>query len=150
MALQRIQKELSDINKKADDYKNITVQMVGDDAFHWQATINGDDESPYRDGVFFLDVKFPKDYPFRPPEVKFDTKIYHCNVNEADGKICMAILKDDWSPALTVIKVLTEIETLLRKPNPDDAVNSDAAALYKSNIEEYNKKAEDYTAKYAQ
>ena len=56
-------------------------------------------DSPYEGGVFFLDIRFPNDYPFKPPKIKFVTKIYHCNVN-AKGGICLDLLKENWSPAL--------------------------------------------------
>jgi ubiquitin-protein ligase len=69
-----------------------------------QATIMGPDDSPYAGGVFFLDIHFPADYPFKPPKVSFTTRIYHCNIN-ANGGICLDILKDQWSPALTISKV---------------------------------------------
>jgi ubiquitin-conjugating enzyme E2 D/E len=60
-------------------------------------------DSPYSGGVFFLEITFPVDYPFKPPKVAFKTKIYHPNIN-ANGSICLDILKEQWSPALTVAK----------------------------------------------
>jgi ubiquitin-protein ligase len=60
-------------------------------------------ESPYSGGVFFLSITFPVDYPFKPPKVSFTTKIYHPNIN-ANGSICLDILRDQWSPALTISK----------------------------------------------
>jgi ubiquitin-conjugating enzyme E2 D/E len=67
--------------------------------------ISGDvkGESPYAGGVFFLSIMFPTDYPFKPPKVSFTTKIYHPNIN-ANGSICLDILRDQWSPALTISK----------------------------------------------
>ena len=60
-------------------------------------------DSPYAGGVFFLSIAFPTDYPFKPPKVSFTTKIYHPNIN-ANGSICLDILRDQWSPALTISK----------------------------------------------
>ena len=60
-------------------------------------------DSPYSGGVFFLSITFPTDYPFKPPKVSYQTKIYHPNIN-ANGSICLDILRDQWSPALTISK----------------------------------------------
>jgi ubiquitin-conjugating enzyme E2 D/E len=63
----------------------------------------GPSDSPYSGGVFFLSIHFPTDYPFKPPKVNFTTKIYHPNIN-SNGSICLDILRDQWSPALTISK----------------------------------------------
>uniref|UniRef100_A0A668S2Y6 E2 ubiquitin-conjugating enzyme n=1 Tax=Oreochromis aureus TaxID=47969 RepID=A0A668S2Y6_OREAU len=81
---------------------------------------------PYHGGVFFLSVHFPTDYPFKPPKVAFTTKIYHPNIN-SNGSICLDILRSQWSPALTVSKVLLSICSLLCDPNPDDPLVPDIA-----------------------
>lgn len=60
-------------------------------------------DSPYAGGVFFLAIHFPTDYPFKPPKVNFTTRIYHPNIN-SNGSICLDILRDQWSPALTISK----------------------------------------------
>ena len=69
-----------------------------------QATIMGPGDSPFSGGVFFVSIHFPPDYPFKPPKVSFQTKVYHPNVN-SQGSICLDILKEQWSPALTISKV---------------------------------------------
>ncbi|OXB71524.1 UNVERIFIED_CONTAM: hypothetical protein H355_011476 [Colinus virginianus] len=107
--------ELNDLSK--DPPTNCSAGPVGDDMFHWQATIMGPEDSPYSGGVFFLNIHFPSDYPFKPPKVNFTTKIYHPNIN-SQGAICLDILKDQWSPALTISKVLLSISSLLTDPNP--------------------------------
>jgi ubiquitin-conjugating enzyme E2 D/E len=99
------------------------------------STIQGPPDSPYAGGVFFLDIHFSEDYPFKPPKVHqfsrcgarisdgwlvqvvFRSRIYHCNVN-SKGEICLDILKDNWSPALTISKVLLSICSLLADCNP--------------------------------
>uniref|UniRef100_A0A3B4AMX6 UBC core domain-containing protein n=1 Tax=Periophthalmus magnuspinnatus TaxID=409849 RepID=A0A3B4AMX6_9GOBI len=64
---------------------------------------------PYQNGVFFLTIHFPTDYPFKPPKVAFTTRIYHPNIN-SNGSICLDILRSQWSPALTISK--GKIQTL--------------------------------------
>ncbi|KAJ1440892.1 ubiquitin-conjugating enzyme [Ochromonadaceae sp. CCMP2298] len=108
----------------------------------------GPDESPYSGGVFFLDIHFPADYPFKPPKVSFTTRIYHCNIN-SNGGICLDILKEQWSPALTVSKVLLSICSLLTDPNPEDPLVPEIAQILKSNRTQHDATAREWTAKYA-
>lgn len=105
-------------------------------------------DSAYQGGVFFLTVHFPTDYPFKPPKIAFTTKIYHPNIN-SNGSICLDILRSQWSPALTVSKVLLSICSLLCDPNPDDPLVPDIAQIYKSDKEKYNRHAREWTQKYA-
>lgn len=69
-------------------------------------------DSPYSGGVFFLAIHFPTDYPFKPPKVNFTTRIYHPNIN-SNGSICLDILRDQWSPALTISKGQPSLPPLL-------------------------------------
>jgi len=129
MALKRINKELQDLGR--DPPAQCSAGPVGDDLFHWQATIMGPPESPYQGGVFFLTIHFPTDYPFKPPKVAFTTRIYHPNIN-SNGSICLDILRSQWSPALTISKVLLSICSLLCDPNPDDPLVPEIARIFKT------------------
>ena len=146
MAMKRIQKEYNDFNK--DPPAQCSAGPIADDLFHWQATIMGPSESPYEGGVFFLEIHFPTDYPFKPPRIAFNTKIYHPNIN-SNGSICLDILRTQWSPALTVSKVLLSICSLLTDPNPDDPLVPEIARLFKTNKRGYEQAAKNWTAKYA-
>jgi ubiquitin-conjugating enzyme E2 D/E len=146
MALRRIQKELSDL--KMDPPVNCSAGPEGEDLFRWSGQIFGPTESPYAGGLFFLRIQFPVDYPFKPPHVQFITKIYHPNINAA-GLICLDILKNQWSPALTISKVLLSITSLLNDPNPDDPFVPEIANLYKKNKAAYEMEARNYTLRFA-
>ena len=93
-------------------------------------------------------MKFPRNYPFEPPNIKFNTPIFHCNISKT-GEICLNILKEEWSPVLTVSKVLLSIMALLQEPNPEDPLVPDIAKQYIKDKEIYNKTAEEWTTKYA-
>ena len=146
MSLKRINRELNDMIR--DPPANCSAGPVGENLYHWQSTIMGPIDSPYEGGVYFLDIHFPADYPFKPPKISFTTKIYHPNINK-EGGICLDILKTNWSPALTLGKILLSICSLLTDPNPDDPLMPKIAHLYKTNIEEYKCRAALWTRKYA-
>eukprot|EP00658_Telonema_sp_P-2_P002545 TRINITY_DN1095_c0_g1_i7.p1 TRINITY_DN1095_c0_g1~~TRINITY_DN1095_c0_g1_i7.p1 ORF type:complete len:174 (+),score=40.88 TRINITY_DN1095_c0_g1_i7:150-671(+) len=145
-ALKRINKELQDLGR--DPPANCSAGPVGDDLFNWQATIMGPPDSPFQGGVFFLNVHFPSDYPFKAPKINFTTRIYHPNIN-SNGSICLDILKDQWSPALTISKVLLSICSLLNDPNPDDPLVPDIASQFKQDPEGYAATAREWVSKYA-
>ena len=146
MALRRIEKELEEL--KQDPPSNCSAGIMDNDKFSWVATIMGPSETPYSGGIFKLSISFPSSYPFKPPKVKFITKIYHPNINSY-GNICLDVLNTQWSPALTVSKLLLSISSLLSDPNPDDPLEPTIAGIYKTNIEKYNKLARNCTLKFA-
>ncbi|ALH22960.1 ubiquitin conjugating enzyme E2 [Chrysochromulina ericina virus CeV-01B] len=144
--IQRLNKELADINSNPPT--NCSAGVIDDDIFHWQATIMGPEDTPYQGGIFELRIDFPQDYPFKPPNVVFTTKIYHCNIN-SNGNICLDILKDQWSPALTTSKILLSICSLMNDQNPNDPLDADAAELYLKNYNNFYEQASLYTSLYA-
>jgi ubiquitin-conjugating enzyme E2 D/E len=119
-----------------------------DDITKWVATIFGPEETPYHNGLFHLNIEFTAEYPFKPPKIYFTTKIYHCNINER-GNICLDILNKNWSPALSVGKVLISICSLLAEPNPNDPLVPHIADLFKTNRSLHDFKAKEYTYTHA-
>ncbi|CAL6368632.1 unnamed protein product [Bathycoccus prasinos] len=146
-AAKRIQKELAEISLEPPT--NCSAGPKGDNLYEWVSTIMGPPGSPYNGGVFFLDIHYPTDYPFKPPKVTFRTRIYHCNINSS-GQICLDILKDQWSPALTISKVLLSICSLLTDANPHDPLVGSIAQQLLNDKEAHDKTAAEWTRRYAQ
>ncbi|CAN0875464.1 Ubiquitin-conjugating enzyme E2 D1 [Linum grandiflorum] len=120
-----------------------------DDIFKLQGAIFGPAQTPYEGGVFFLSIHIPKSYPYIPPKIKFITKVYHPNVR-GDGRIEVDILGNNWTPVFTIEKLLLSICSLLPDPDPDaHSPLNPAAALYLSDLKSFNRKARDWTLKYA-
>ncbi|KAM0681526.1 Ubiquitin-conjugating enzyme E2 4 [Glugoides intestinalis] len=144
--VKRIMKELITMQKEPPP--NTSAAPIDEnDLYKWQAIILGPADSVYAGGVFKLSIVFPADYPFKPPKIEFLTKIYHCNI--MNKSLCIDILKAQWTPALTIDKVLISIVSLLMDPNPKDPLNREAAEKYLNTREEYDRIATEWTRKYA-
>jgi ubiquitin-conjugating enzyme (huntingtin interacting protein 2) len=85
-----------------DSTSGVTAEPVDGVLRHMLGSIKGPMDSAYDGGLFFVDIILPEAYPFEPPKMKFITKVWHPNVSSVTGAICLDILKDAWSPALTV------------------------------------------------
>ena len=114
--------------------------------FSWSAVILGPRGTAWEGGKFKLDMKFPFNYPFRPPQVRFTSPIVHPNVCFDSGEVYMDILGDchssmasggGWSPAWCASAILISIQSLLDDPNTDHSINERAALLYKEDKSRY-------------
>ncbi len=146
-AHKRLQNELSEITR--DPPEGCSAGVVDDNIFHWIGTIIGPVGSPYEGGLFQIDMKFPSDYPFKPPRTFFVTKIFHPNIAHSNGEICLDILKEQWSPALMVSRLLLSLTLLLADPNPNDPLEPNTAYIYKHNRSLFDATARRWTNKYA-
>ncbi|KAK1257405.1 Ubiquitin-conjugating enzyme E2 27 [Acorus gramineus] len=129
MDLSRVQKELKDCNKDRE-ISGIGIEANGGDLTHLSGTITGPVGTPYEGGTFLIDVRLTGGYPFEPPKMQFRTKVWHPNISSQNGAICLDILKDQWSPALTLKTALLSIQALLSAPEPDDPQDAVVAQQY--------------------
>jgi len=146
MASKRIKEELKVLQK--DPPASCSAGPVAHDMLHWQAIIMGPADSPFAGGVFLVSIRFPSNYPSKPPKVSLGTKVFHPNIS-CNGSICLDILKEQWSPALTISEVLLSICSLLTDPNPDDPLVPEIAHMYKTDRAKYETTARSWTQKYA-
>ena len=146
MADLRLTRELEELVKNPP--ANCSAGTVDNDLFNWRASIAGPEDTPYYGGIFSLDIHFPTDYPFKAPKMNFTTKIYHPNINAA-GSICVDILRENWSPALTISKVLLSVSSLLNDPNPNDPLDVNIADQYKNDKALFEETAKTWTTIYA-
>lgn len=98
--------------------------------------------------MFFLAIRFPKNYPFSPPAITFRTRVYHCNINSS-GKVCIDSLTSAWTPTLTVAHLLGAIRGLLAEPNPHDPLVGSIAAQYLTDRVGHDNSARDWTNRFA-
>ncbi|KAI7745523.1 hypothetical protein M8C21_029848 [Ambrosia artemisiifolia] len=126
-ALKRLQKELMELMMSAESW--ISAFPVGEDFFRWRGTISGGVGTVFEGMEYKLSLLFPKDYPYNPPNVKFETGCYHPNV-DGFGNMCLDILQDKWSCVYDVRSVLISIQSLLEEPNICSPMNKEAALLW--------------------
>ncbi|TFK24559.1 hypothetical protein FA15DRAFT_619125 [Coprinopsis marcescibilis] len=146
MTLKRIRREMADIQK--EDLGGMKLVPSDDNMYLWRGSIPGPEGSVYEGGTFHLEVVLPQDYPFSAPKVTFKTRIYHMNISD-NGNICIDILKNNWSPALSLFKVLLSLSSLLTDPNPKDPLVPSIATQYTRSRKQHDAMAREWTSLYA-
>ncbi|KAH8090527.1 ubiquitin-conjugating enzyme/RWD-like protein [Filobasidium floriforme] len=146
-AVRRVQKELGDIRKSPN--KHIKVEVDESNVTHWDVKLDGPHGTPYQAGTYGMTVDFTNDYPFKPPVLKFTTKMYHPNI-DSDGNICIGVLKtENWKPATKIVSVLDAMYELLGHPNPDDPLVTSIADQYRNDRPSFDKTVKEYINRYA-
>lgn len=144
----RVMKEIKDCQRDSN-LTQINIQMLGEDLTRLRGNFPGPTNSPYEGGTFEVDIEVPIKYPFEPLKMKFITKVYHPNVSSQSGAICLDILKDAWSPVLTLKTTLVSLQSLLCSPEPNDPQDAEVAKVYLSNRHEFERIARYWTQTYA-
>ncbi|KDR70115.1 hypothetical protein GALMADRAFT_254941 [Galerina marginata CBS 339.88] len=146
MTMKRITREIADLKK--EDLGPIVLEPSEGNLNMWKGSIPGPQGSVYEGGIFNVEIVLPADYPFSAPRVLFKTRIYHMNISE-QGNICIDILKQNWSPALSLFKVMLSLSSLLTDPNPRDPLVPSIATQYTRHRKEHDATARQWTANFA-
>jgi ubiquitin-conjugating enzyme E2 N len=145
----RIIKEIKNLEESIEKKEIIGVDIIKhDDIRYIHLVITGPSDTPYENGKFNFSIYFTKRYPHVPPLCKCNTKIYHPNIDSL-GRICLNILKSDWSPAIHLKTLGLSLIGLLESPNTDDPLNAKVAEHFKLNRQDAENKAKEYKEKYA-
>lgn len=127
----------------------IRCEYINNNKKKWKIVFTGSHCSPYDDGYFILELLFEKGpFPKFGPEAKFITKMFHPNIDEKNGHVCINIL-NDWDPKTTIEDVILGILEIMDNPVPDGGYSNEAKKLLETNVDEFYKRVEEYTAVYA-
>ncbi|KAK8052851.1 ubiquitin-conjugating enzyme protein [Apiospora saccharicola] len=110
----------------------------------------GPTETPFEGGSWKIHVELPEQYPYKSPSIGFVNRIYHPNIDELSGSVCLDVINQTWSPMFDMINIFEVfLPQLLRYPNPSDPLNGEAAALLMREPKSYDAKVKEYVQKYA-
>jgi ubiquitin-conjugating enzyme (huntingtin interacting protein 2) len=161
----RITKEIREAS--ADPLSKIVIEMIRDDINNLKGRFPGPPDTPYEGGIYVVEIKIPSEYPFRPPKMKFETKVWHPNVSSQtvspvyhdclniimltflQGAICVDTLSTGWSPVLTIKSALMMLQSLLASPEPKDPQDAEVASMMIKKPEEFKHKARKWAIDYA-
>ncbi|KAF5866640.1 hypothetical protein ETB97_010734 [Aspergillus alliaceus] len=153
----RIETDLTLSRMLMSDYE---VTLVNDNnAYHevvdrqeFYVRFKGPEETPFAGGHWKIHVELPDQYPYKSPSIGFVNRIFHPNIDELSGSVCLDVINQTWSPMYDMLNIFEVfLPQLLRYPNPSDPLNGEAAAMLMREPKSYDAKVKvsEYVAKYA-
>eukprot|EP00049_Salpingoeca_infusionum_P021791 m.4545 g.4545 ORF g.4545 m.4545 type:complete len:205 (-) comp4515_c0_seq1:606-1220(-) len=126
------------------------VQLIDDQVTNFIVLFEGPSDSPYANGKWRVNVRLPDAYPFKSPSIGFLNKIFHPNIDERSGSICLDVLNQTWTPMYELLNVFdTFLPQLLLYPNPTDPLNGTAARLHLADKAAYEQHIREHVKQHA-
>ncbi|KXS18287.1 hypothetical protein M427DRAFT_54088 [Gonapodya prolifera JEL478] len=126
------------------------VTLVNDNMQEFYVRFHGPKDTPFANGVWKIHVELQDQYPYKSPSIGFTNRIFHPNIDERSGSVCLDVINQTWSPMFDMINIFEVfLPQLLRYPNPTDPLNGEAAALLMRDPQGYDTKVKDYVKRYA-
>jgi ubiquitin-conjugating enzyme E2 H len=152
--MKRIAKDIKELKTNGHEiFRDESMVALGenDELKTFVLVLKSPDEGYYKGFAWRIRFEIPNEYPFKSPSVGFvKDKIFHPNVDEASGTICLDVLNKNWSPACTIRHLIEDILPLfLISPNPNDPLNGDASVLLKNSPTNFEKKVQEHSKKFA-
>lgn len=141
----RIEKDVMDLMMSDHD-----VTLINDSIQEFYVIFHGPTDTPYTGGTWKIRVELPDQYPIKSPSIGFLNKIYHPNIDESSGSVCLDVINQTWSPMFGLLNIFENfLPHLLRYANPSDPLNTDASNLMNKDVNKYTETVKLYVQKYA-
>ena len=147
-AIKRLRKEMVEMEQSAD--ADAVLVANPENLLAWRGWIRGPEGTSFEGGVFELSIDVSMQYPLVPPKIYFKTPVFHPNIHDRTGEVCVDILKDQWTPAWSLSSCAQAIRSVLAHPNPDSPLNCDAGNLLRAgDLDGFQTIAKQYVQRHA-
>lgn len=129
---------------------NLKVALIDDSIQQFYVLFEGPKDTAYAGGSWKIRVELPDLYPMKSPLIGFTNKIFHPNIEESSGSVCLDVINQTWSPMFGLLNIFENfLPHLLRYSNPSDPLNTEAANLYNKDEAKYTETVKYYVKKFA-
>ena len=144
-----LRKEFEDLKHNPLSINGYTIELFNqNNIYEWKITLLGAKDTPYANGIFFIKLQFPHDYPHRRPEIYFLTPIYHMNVSRGEGRVSVNFI-DQWNEKTNVREILTKLYSIFYLVNPESPYQKELARVYITDRDLYYCNVKKYVEQYA-